>query len=89
MEREPTFDRKEVLVDPLEVLDIYSSLVTITVDDNYGRGGSPNRAVALAHYSVKEYLISDRIWAGKAAKYGMRDDVCYNILAVGCLGYLI
>lgn len=33
--RDPAFDRDKVLEDPLEVLNICSSLVTITVDKNY------------------------------------------------------
>jgi hypothetical protein len=83
--RDPAFDRGEVLEDPLEVLNICSSLVTMTVDDNYRVGESSRQIVALAHYSVKEYLVSDRIWTGKAARYGMRDDICHDALATSCL----
>lgn len=88
-ERDPAFDRDEVLEDPLEVLSICSSLVTIAVDNNYRNRELPRHIVALAHYSVKEYLVSDRIWTGKAAKYGMRGDVCHNAIASGSLGYLV
>ncbi|KAH7386811.1 hypothetical protein DE146DRAFT_759229 [Phaeosphaeria sp. MPI-PUGE-AT-0046c] len=86
--REPAFDCDEVLEDPLEVLSICSSLVTTAVDtDNY-RGRSRS-VIALAHYSVKEYLVSDRICMGKAAKYSMRDTVCHGAIATSCLGYLL
>jgi hypothetical protein len=87
--RDPAFDRDEVLEDPLEVLNICSSLITITVNDNYRVGESSRQFVALAHYSVKEYLVSDRIWMGKAARYGMRDDICHDTLASSCLSYLL
>ncbi|RAQ98684.1 vegetative incompatibility protein HET-E-1 [Stemphylium lycopersici] len=62
--RDPAFDRDEVLEDPLEVLDICSSLVTITTNEVDRRSGSAQRIVALAHYSVQEYLVSDRIRQG-------------------------
>jgi hypothetical protein len=88
-ERDPAFDRDEVLEDPLEVLNICSSLVTMAVDNSFEFGASPNRVVALAHYSVKEYLVSDRIWTGKAAKYGMRDDVSNDVIATGCVSYIL
>jgi ankyrin repeat protein len=88
--RDPAFDRDEVLEDPMEVLNICSSLVTTMVDHNSNTWGeSPRPIVALAHYSVKEYLVSDRIWIGKAAKYGMREDVCHDAIATSCLGYLL
>lgn len=87
--RNPAFDRDEVLEDPSEVLNICSSLVTITVDDSYEWKRPSKQIVTLAHYSVKEYLVSDRICKGKAARYAMRDDVCHDALATSCLGYLL
>jgi ankyrin repeat protein len=89
--RDPAFDRDEVLEDPMEVLNICSSLVTMTmtVDYTYEYKGLPKEVVALAHYSVKEYLVSDRICMGKAARYGMRDDVCHDAIATSCLRYLL
>ncbi|KAF2250795.1 hypothetical protein BU26DRAFT_517582 [Trematosphaeria pertusa] len=93
--RDPAFDRDEVLEDPLDALHICSSLVTITVNNeheqysDYELKDVSREIVALAHYSVKEYLISDRIWTGEAAKYGMRDDVCHDAMVRSCLGYLL
>lgn len=86
-ERDPAFDRDDVLEDPLDALQICSSLVTITI--NYNEHDEPQEIVVLAHYSVREYLVSDRIWEGKAAKYGMRDDVCHDAIARSCLSYLL
>ncbi|KAF1966679.1 ankyrin, partial [Bimuria novae-zelandiae CBS 107.79] len=87
--RDPAFDRDEVLKDPLDALHICSSLVTITVNNEHEQDSVSREIVALAHYSVKEYLISDRIWTGEAAKYGMRDDVCHDAMVRSCLGYLL
>ncbi|KUL90773.1 hypothetical protein ZTR_00369 [Talaromyces verruculosus] len=88
VEREPAFDPDEVLEDPSEVLNICSSLVTITTE-KYNGWEKPKEVVALAHYSVKEYLLSDRIWTGKADKYGMRADISHNAIAAACLRYLL
>ncbi|OBT82577.1 hypothetical protein VE02_08684 [Pseudogymnoascus sp. 03VT05] len=67
--RDPMFSRDEVLEDPSDVLDICSSLITITTtvdimgdflrvsDFGYVPSG---KVVGLAHYSVKEFLISER-----------------------------
>lgn len=87
--RDPAFDRDGVLEDPLEVVNICSSLVTIANDNDSYLGGPPRQVVVLAHYSVKEYLVSDRICVGKAAKYSMREEVCHGTIATSCLGYLL
>lgn len=86
--RDPAFDQEEVLEDPMEALEICSSLVTITTDDS-GRAWELKMQVAvLAHYSVKEYLVSDRIQRGQAARYSMRSAACHSTIAKACLGYL-
>ena len=74
--RDPAFDRDEVLEDPLEALNICSSLVTITTNEVDRRSGSAQRIVALAHYSVQEYLVSDRIRQGLAKQYSMQETAC-------------
>jgi hypothetical protein len=50
--RDPAFDCDEVLEDPLEALNICSSLVTISTIQAKGRSGPAQRIIALAHYSV-------------------------------------
>jgi ankyrin repeat protein len=87
--RDPAFDRDEVLEDPLEVLDICSSLVTITTNEVDRRSGSAQRIVALAHYSVQEYLVSDRIRQGSAKQYSMQEAKCQNAITRGSLKYLM
>jgi ankyrin repeat protein len=87
--RNPAFDRDEVLEDPLEVLDICSSLITITMNEADGRSRPAQRIVALAHYSVQEYLVSDRIRQGSAKEYSMQETECHNAIAKGSLKYLM
>jgi hypothetical protein len=58
--RDPAFDRNEVLEDPLEVLEICSSLVTITTNKADRRLESAQQIVALAHYLVQEYVTRAR-----------------------------
>jgi hypothetical protein len=96
--RDPAFDPDEVLQNPLDALTICSSLVTITIDSHYGISyygisyyemeHSPRQIVALAHFSVKEYLVSDRIRRKKVEKYSIQEDVCHNAIATSCLSYL-
>ncbi|KAI1580556.1 Ank-2 multi-domain protein [Pyrenophora tritici-repentis] len=87
--RDPAFDRDEVLEDPLEALDICSSLVTITKNEAGGRLRPAQQIIALAHYSVQEYLVSDRIKQGSAKQYSMQEAECHNAIARGSLEYLI
>jgi hypothetical protein len=87
--RDPAFDRDEVLVDPLEALDICSSLVTITKNEEDGRLGPTQQIIALAHYSVQEYLVSDRIRQGSAKQYSMQEAACQSAITRGSLKYLM
>ncbi|KAI1676258.1 Ankyrin repeat domain protein [Pyrenophora tritici-repentis] len=87
--RDPAFDRDEVLEDPLEVLSICSSLVTITKNEADGRSGPAQKIIALAHYSVQEYLVSDRIKQGSAKQYSMQEAECHDVITRGSLKYLI
>jgi hypothetical protein len=87
--RDPAFDPDEVLESPFDALVICSSLITLTTHYDNELGKPPKYVIALAHYSVKEYLLSDRIRVGKAAKYSMQDTVCHEAIAMSCLGYLL
>jgi hypothetical protein len=87
--RDLAFNRDEVLVDPLEALDICSSLVTITKNEEDGRLGPTQQIIALAHYSVQEYLVSDRIRQGSAKQYSMQEAACQSAITRGSLKYLM
>lgn len=82
------FDRDEVLVNPLEVLDICSSLITVTDREQEG-WGSVSQTITLAHYSVKEYLTSDRIKQGPLNQYSMQEVECHCLIAMASLKYLM
>lgn len=73
-------DMDDRLFDPRDVMTICSSLVTLNED---------SQELALAHYSVKEYLISGRIIAGPAAAFGMNAQIANANLAEICLTYLL
>jgi ankyrin repeat protein len=87
--RDPAFDRDEVLEDPLEALNICSSLVTITTNEADVRLRPGQQIITLAHYSVQEYLVSARIKQGSAKQYSMQETECHNAITRGCLKYLI
>jgi hypothetical protein len=86
--RDQSFDRDEVLEDPLEALSICSSLVTITANKAEERLGPTQYTIALAHYSVQEYLVSDRIKQGQTKQYSMQEIKCHKVITQGCLKYL-
>ncbi|KAJ4380356.1 hypothetical protein N0V86_004667 [Didymella sp. IMI 355093] len=86
--RDLAFDRNEVLEDPLEALNICSSLVTIVTNEAEERPRSAQRIISLAHYSVQEYLVSDRIKQGAAKQYSMQEVKCHNAITKGSLMYL-
>ncbi|KAF7678877.1 hypothetical protein GT037_002625 [Alternaria burnsii] len=89
---EPVFDRDEVLIDPLEALDICSSLITVTgsAEKRKNEDGrlADSRILSLAHYSVQEYLVSDRIKQGPAKQYHMQEVESHEAILKGCIGYL-
>jgi hypothetical protein len=69
IDREPAFEPDEVLEDPSDVLSICSSLISITMQESQPF----QQVVVLAHYSVKEYLVSTQCRQGPAARYGMQE----------------
>jgi ankyrin repeat protein len=87
--RDPAFDRDEVLEDPLEALNVCSSLVTISTIPAKGRSDPAQQIIALAHYSLQEYLVSDRIKQGPAKQYNMREAECHGVMMGGSLKYLL
>ncbi|ELR06475.1 hypothetical protein GMDG_08000, partial [Pseudogymnoascus destructans 20631-21] len=95
VERETAFDRDEALEDPMDVLDICLSLVSVvmieepSLSEPNRRLSTISRTATLAHYSVQEYLVSARICQGRAARYSMQPDACHGYIAKGSIGYLL
>ncbi|KAH0545421.1 hypothetical protein FGG08_000562 [Glutinoglossum americanum] len=84
----PRFDLGRRLREPREVLEICSSLVTVSRVFWIGRGVEVE-LLRLAHFSVKEYLVSDRIRDGPAARYSVQEIHANRRIAQGCLVYLL
>ena len=100
----PPFDPEERLHDPHnDILEILGSLVTISSkgisseasddasDDSLIEGDDnfPGRQVRLAHFSVKEYLLSERIHGGPASKFGATDIFANHFIGESCLLYIL
>lgn len=73
-------DVNERLMEPEEVLDFCGSLLRIETD----------RTVVLGHYSVKEYLLSDRLAAhcGGLAKFALRERSSMQHVSMCVLTYM-
>ncbi len=85
-EAERGFDPEYRLEDPRDILTICSSLVTIAIAKN--DHNEDYEELRLAHYSVKEYLISDRVSHGPASKYDIAIEPDKSIAQI-CLLYLL
>jgi ankyrin repeat protein len=87
---DPRFDPGNRLREPRDILTICSSLVTTAASIIETRGGNSYEIeeLRLAHFSVKEYLISDRIRTGPAAQYTIEERAEEHI-AQTCLIYLL
>ncbi|KIW99546.1 uncharacterized protein Z518_11285 [Rhinocladiella mackenziei CBS 650.93] len=88
------FFPEERLPDPRDVMVICSSLITLNSieneeDKNHAQdSGVENRChirIQLAHFSVKEFLLSDRCGFG----LDFRPQICHLMIAEGCLHYLL
>jgi hypothetical protein len=82
----PRFSPENRLREPRDVLTICSGLVSIS--ESTPEGTHEEVELRLAHFSVKEYLVSDRIQKGKASKYSVKKSTDGDI-AQACLAYLL
>ena len=53
------------------------------------RRSKDSKYVRLAHFSVKEYLVSDRIQHSIAIHYSVQEMVSHGVLAEDCIAYLL
>jgi ankyrin repeat protein len=87
---DPRFDLDRRLPDPRDILTICSSLVTMTEEAiEKPFGAIAGEYVRLAHFSVKEYLMSKRIQDGPAAQFGIQEIPANTSIAEICLAYLL
>ena len=87
----PKFDPQRRLADPYDVVEICSSLVTVTTWRAYKSDYESYTVstVRLAHFSVREYLTSEVIIQGQAWKFSLQELECHVSLAKDCLAYLL
>lgn len=97
------FNNENRLAGPEDVLNICSCLVvSIDSDSNDGKEGNKGNIstatsasttkvpmVGLAHFSVKEYLVSDRIRAGPAAFFSTEEKVSHAVIGETSLSCLL
>lgn len=94
-EASPPFDPEGRFIDPQSVFQILSSLITVSSNEDQRdmldvRGVvHPVITVTLAHFSVMEYLISDRIQQGPAKHFAVSKSIANHFIAKCCLLYLL
>ncbi|KAI9775606.1 MAG: hypothetical protein M1839_001007 [Geoglossum umbratile] len=91
LESDPRFDTERRLPEPRDLLVICSSLVTLssgTLEYSNCRL-EETEELRLAHFSVKEYLISERIRAGPASDFSILEMPAHLSIAQACLAYLL
>lgn len=100
IDEDPHFDPERRFPQPQDVLKICSSLITTaTATEDIRKGHSrlvnfnvPEHTVIvvkLAHFSVKEYLVSNRITQGPAKQYSIQEVYANTCMAETCLAYLL
>ena len=90
--KKPTFDLAFRLPDPLDLLTICSSLVILedsTAENKKTSTPQRRTLVRLAHSSVKEYLISDRMGISPASSYALNEALSHSFITKCCLIYLL
>lgn len=97
VEASPRFHPDNRLLEPKEILMICSSLISLEVLreeergwDHVGDNLLKGRVVVrLAHFSVKEFLVSERIRQGKAKPYSIQALDSNIVIYNDCLAYLM
>ena len=95
-DEDPRFDPERRFPDPEDILLMCSSLVTATVQEDYPLWDVSRQVntvrevrVKLAHFSVKEYLVSSQIMNGEARKYSIHEIDANVRIARDCLSYIL
>jgi hypothetical protein len=83
-----TFSRENRVLDPEALLEVCTCLITIMPRDD-AQGDKDYFEVQLAHYTVKEYLISDRIGRGSAATFQISRESAYSFTAKCFIIYML
>ena len=90
---QPYYDPESGYSSPRELLSVCSGLVsTRTAKRQRGKCSYDEFSIEelrLAHFSVKEYLVSDRVNLGPALIYNLDEVSCHGTLANLCISYLL
>lgn len=82
---EPWFDPDARFPDLMDLLKICSGLVQIEETS----GDPAGTIVRLAHFSVKEYLASERIQTQKPSRHFIPEGPSHELIAADCVAYLL
>ncbi len=87
---QPRFNAENRFFDSEEILKICPSLISVFTDHNWTSVGWADwPCVKLAHFSVKEYLISVDIRKGPANMYAISDELANTSIVESCLALLL
>ena len=103
IQESPRFNPDKRYPEPQDIWTICSSLISLQEEvlDNYrvnfmgeevleyGGTGNPRIVVQLAHFTVKEYLISPRIQKGRVKQYSIQEVDANVFIAESSLAYLL
>ena len=90
VEESPRFDPTKRYPEPRDIWTICSSLISLqeeALEDTYA--GNAKVIVRLAHFSVKEYLISPSIRNGRVKDYSIQEVHTNALIAENSLAYLL
>jgi hypothetical protein len=87
-------DREGRFLDTDSLGEICPGLIDIAFEEDDSDSGNENQkemipVVRIAHFSVQEYLESDRIKQQKAAIFALSSDLAHSEIAEICLAYLL
>ena len=90
LNEEPGFAPEQRLPDPRDIITICSSLVSIVSSTTEESGhGQVVPEVRLAHFSVKEYLLSDQLPAAVVSYFKFHAAPAHTTIAQACLLYTL
>lgn len=97
IEGEAYYDIESRLREPRDILTICSGLVCATQLSRSGEHPLPGekfeeyglKGLRLSHFSVKEYLTSDRIAPAQAPRFGLDERYAHELLGTLCVNYLL
>ena len=83
---DPRFNENSRLMNEDDIRHICPGFIEVDVDRSHW---IESTTVRIAHYSVQEYLQSDRILTGKTAKFGVKQVDANTEVALICVAYLM